>query len=160
MNVKKPLLVAGAASIVALGGMAGSSLVAAAAPGSNGSAPSLVDTIASKFHLNKNDVQAVVDQNRSEHQAEHQKKFEDRLDRAVSDGKLTSTQKNQILAREKELKSYMDSIKDKSPQERHQLMKAKLDELKTWAKANNIAPQYVRFGPGPGTHDGPGKPSQ
>ena len=148
MNMKKPLLVAGAASIVALGGMAGSGIVSAAASGdSSGSSPSLADEIAGKFHLNKSDVQAVVDQHRAEHQAERQKKFEDRLNQAVADGKLTSAQKDQILAKQTELKNYMDSIKDKSPQERHQLMKAKLDELKAWAKANNIPSQYAHFGP-------------
>ena len=54
------------------------------------------------------------------------------------------------MAKEQELKSYMDSIKDKSPQERHKLMKAKLDELKSWAKQNNIPMQYLRPGPGAG----------
>jgi hypothetical protein len=149
MNMKKPLLAAFAASIVTLGGVAGSGIVSAAASGgTSGSTSSLADEIASKFHLNKSDVQAVVDQHRAEHQAERQKKFEDRLDQAVTDGKLTGDQKDQILAKQTELKDYMDSIKDKSPQERHQLMKAKLGELKTWAKTNNIPPQYVRFAPG------------
>ena len=149
MNIKKPLLIAGAASIVTLGGMAGSGIVSAAASGgSPGSMPSLADELAGKFHLNKSDVQAVVDQHRAEHQAERQKRFEGRLDQAVADGKLTSDQKDQILAKQTELKSYMDSIKDKSPKERHQLMKAKLDELKAWAEANNIPLKYVHFAPG------------
>lgn len=156
MNVKKPLLVAGIASTVALGGVAGSGIVSAATPG-NGS-PSgqsnLVDAIASKFNLNKSDVQAVFDQNRQNREAERQQKFEARLDRAVKDGKITSAQKDQILAKQAELKSYMESIKDKSPKERHQLMKTKLDELKAWAKENNIPLQYL--GPG-GVHGSHGR---
>lgn len=159
MNMKKPLLVATAAAAVTLGGVTANGIVSAATPGPTGSTPSLVDAISSKFHLNKSDVQAVVDQNRADHRAEREKKFEDRLNQAVSDGKLTSSQKDQILAKEKELKSYMDSIKDKSPQERRQLMKTKLDELKTWATTNNIPMQYLRFGHGHGPGHGPGGPA-
>lgn len=156
-HIKKPLLAAAVASTITLGGLAGGSVVSAATnPSSMGSTPSLVDAIANKFHLNKNDVQAVVDQNRTEHQAERQQKYEARLDQAVKDGKLTSAQKDQILAKEKELKDYADSIKDKSPKERHQLMKAKFDELKTWAQQNNIPQQYLHPGlHGPGGHRGP-----
>lgn len=159
MNMKKPLMVAGAASIVTLGGITASGIVSAATPGSSGSTPSLVDAIASKFHLNKSDVQAVVDQNRAQHQAERQQKYEDRLTKAVSDGKLTSTQKTQLLAQENDLISYMQSIKDKSPQERHQLMKTKLDDLKTWAQQNNIPAQYLPLGLVHGGHGGGPKTS-
>ncbi len=156
MNIKKPALILGAASLISVGGLAGTGIVSAASGNGSGST-SLVDAIATKFHLNKSEVQSVVDQNRAEHEAEHQKKFESRLDQAVTDGKITSAQKTQILAKEKELKSYMESLKDKTPQERHKLMKAKLDALKTWAKQNGIPSQYVMFGPGgPGHHGGPG----
>lgn len=153
MNIKKPLMVAGVASVVSLGGLAGSGVVSAAANPSSSGSNSLADAIASKFHLNKSDVQSVIKQNHQQHEAEHQQKYEARLDQAVKDGKLSSAQKDQILAKEKELKSYKDSIKDKTPEERHKLMKAKLDELKTWAKQNNIDMQYLR--PGPGGPHGP-----
>jgi hypothetical protein len=151
MNVKKPLIIAGMASTVALSGVAGTGLVSAATSGdssSQSSVASLADAIATKFNLSKSDVQLVIDQNRSEHQAERQKKFEARLEQAVKDGKLTSAQKDEVLAKEQELKSYMDSIKDKTPQERRQLMKTKLDELKTWADQNNIAKEYLPLRPG------------
>lgn len=153
MNVKKPLMIAGIASTVALGGVAGGGIVSAATPsnGTSDSQSSLVNAIASKFHLNKNDVQAVVDQNRQTHEAERQQRFEARLDQAVKDDKITSSQKEEILAKQKEVQSYMESIKDKSPEERHQLMKTKFDELRAWAKANHIPPQYLGGG-----HGGPG----
>lgn len=159
MNIKKPILITGAASLVALGGVTATGIVsAAAAPSSTTGQSGLVDKIASKFHLNKSEVQAVFDQNRTEHQAKRQQKFEDRLNQAVKDGKLTSGQKDQILAKEKELKDYRDSLKGKSPQEVHKLMKAKLDELKAWAKQNDIPMQYLRPGPGGPHGSGSGSP--
>lgn len=144
-RIKKPMLITGAASVLALGGLAGSGIVSASASGSSqpGKPPSLADQIASRFHLNKNDVQTVISQNRAEHQAERQQKFENRLDRAVKDGKITSTQKTEILAKLAALKTYRESLKGKSPQEIHKLMKAQRDELRAWALQNGIPVQYV-----------------
>ena len=147
ISVKKPLIIAGVASAVSIGGLAGSGVVSAATNTSTtGGQQSLASAIATKFHLNKSDVQSVIKQNKQQHEAERQQKYEAKLDQAVKDGKLTSTQKTEILAKEKELKSYAESLKDKTPQERHQLMKTKLDELKTWAQQNNIPMQYLRHG--------------
>lgn len=116
----------------------------------------LADKIAQKFNLNKDDVQKVFDENRAQHEQERQQKIKDHLDQAVKDGKLTQDQENKIIAKLQELKTYFDSLKDKTPEERHEAMKAKHDELLQWAKDNKIPEQYVqRFeghmkgGPGP-----------
>lgn len=98
----------------------------------------LVDKIAKKFNLNKDDVQKVFDENRAEHDAERQQRLEKKLDKAVSDGKITSAQKDQIIAKLKEMKSFFDSLKDKSPAERRTALKDKRAELHKWAKDNNI----------------------
>lgn len=141
MKVKKALLVTGASTIVGLASFAG---VASAASNSStdssssGGTQSLVDKIATKFNLNKSDVQAVFDEDRSAHEAERQQKLEERLSQAVTDGKITSDQKDQILAKLKDMQTYMDSIKDKSADERRSLMKTKMDELRQWAEDNGL----------------------
>lgn len=161
MNIKKPLLVAGVASTIAVGAASGVGVVSAATNLSDSSDPtsSLVDKIATKFNLNKDDVKAVFAEDRSEREAAHQKHVEETLTQAVTDGKLTSSQKDQILAKWDEIKTYHDSIKDKPRSEQRTLMKTKMDELKTWAEQNNIPSEYLRVGGphggGPGGPDGP-----
>lgn len=70
--------------------------------------------------------------------AVHQKKIADRLQQAVEAGKLTAEQRDLILAKLKELQAFRESLKDKTPKERHQALKQKHQELKTWAKDNKI----------------------
>lgn len=143
---------AGAVGILALAGMG-----AVSAEGQNGS--SLVDKIAQHFNLNKEDVQKVFDEAKDERQAEHEQKLKDKLDQAVKDGKMTQAQADQIVAKLKELKDFRTSLKDKTPQERHEALKDKRDELRQWAKDNNIPLRYLMplGGPHPDRgHDGPG----
>jgi hypothetical protein len=140
MQSTRKLLVAGAiTTVVGVSAFAG---VASAQSGTSSSNDSLAAKIAQKFNLNKDDVQQVIDQNKSDRQEVRQQKLEDRLSQAVTDGKITSAQKDAIMAKIKDLQSYSDSIKDKTPNERRDLMKAKLDELKQWAKDNNLS-QYL-----------------
>lgn len=151
-NYKKPLLVAGVASTIALGTMSGAGVVSAATDtdASTDHMSGLVDKLSSKFKLDKSEVKAVFDQDRSERQAERQKQVEERLTQAVTDGKITAEQKAAILAKQAELKEYHGSIEDKTRSERRELMKAKMDELKTWADENNIPTEYLRPGLGHG----------
>lgn len=153
-SMKKALLVTGATTIVGLASFAGVANAATSGSSSDSSTggSSLVDKIAAKFNLNKSDVQAVFDEDRSAHEAERQQKLEERLTQAVTDGKITSEQKDEILAKMKDMQTYMDSIKDKSEDEKRSLMKTKMDELKQWAEDNNLT-DYMPMGHGPG---GPG----
>lgn len=103
---------------------------------------SLADTLASKFHLNKSDVQKVIDQDREEHQAERQQKVSDRLQKLVDEGTITSTQKTSIELKLKQIQTSheqdKESMKDLSPSERKAKMEAKRAELESWAKAQGI----------------------
>lgn len=126
--------------------MAGAGLVNAQSSTSGGT--SLVDKIAQKFNLNKSDVQKVFDEDRASHEAERQQKMEERLTQAVKDGKLTQAQADAIKAKLQEMKTFMDSLKDKTEQERRDAMKTKMDELKQWAADNNIPKGYLPMGHG------------
>lgn len=114
------------------------------------SGTSLAEKIATKFSLNKDDVQQVIDE---EHQARHadmQKRAEVRLQEAVDDGKLTSDQKDKILAKMKEMEASREvkreEMKNMSKDERHTAMKAEREALEQWAKDNNIPLEYLRLG--------------
>ena len=116
MNKKKVLAV-GLASL-GIAGVLGSG----AALAETGSGSTLAEKIASHFNLNKDEVQKVLDQDRADHQADREKQYEERLQKAVDDKKITSEPRDKILAKQKELELYFesqrDAMKDKTPQER------------------------------------------
>jgi len=102
----------------------------------------LVQRIATKFNLNKDDVKKVFEEDRQEHHVQMQQKFEERLTQLVKDGKLTEDQKTKVLAKFKEMEASheaeMDSVESSTPEERKTKMKAHKDELAQWAKDNGI----------------------
>jgi hypothetical protein len=135
----------------------------------------LVQKIADKFGLNKSDVQAVFDQDRTERQADMQKnreakqaemeaKFTAQLDQDLKDGKITQAQKDLIIAKRKELETArqteMQSLQGKTGDELKAAMDAKKTQMQTqrtelenWAKQNNIDMKYFMggfWGKGPG----------
>lgn len=156
MKHTKQMLTAGILSAAVLGG--GLFAVGASAQSSN-SDDSLASKIATKFNLKKEDVQAVVGQDRSEkraaHQAEHQKRLEERLTKAVTDGKITEDQKAKIIAYLNSQESVLQNLEDKTDEERKAAFEAHRQEVKKWAQDNGIDEQYVLFGGKMGPHMGP-----
>jgi hypothetical protein len=153
---------------VVLAGVASTGALHAMAQNNTTGSQTLAQKIALKFGLNQSDVQAVFDQNRADHQATMQQRFEDRLTQAVSDGKLTDDQKTEILDKMKELESQRQSdwsqLKDMTPGQRRTAMESKRTDLENWAKDNGIDPQYLMFhmrmdkGMGGGMGEGLAKP--
>lgn len=162
MQLKRTMVAAGAATVIGAASMAG---IANAAQTSTSS--SLVDKIAQRFNVDKNEVQKVFDEDRSSRQAAMEQRYEERLTQAVKDGKLTEDQKSKLLAKHKELKAAMESKRDSMKAEREsmeskteaerqaamQQRKAEMDQQKAdieaWEKANNIPSGYLMMG-GPG----------
>lgn len=130
MKVRKSVLVAGAVSAVGLAGLLGGGIVTAHSAASAGN-DSLIEKIASKFNLNKDEVQKVFDEEKSARDAERQAAFTERLQKLVDDGKITSDQKSKIEEKHKELKANME---------------AERNELEKWATDNNIDEKYLMFG--------------
>ena len=156
MKAKKALLITGVTGIVGLASLGG---VVSAANGSTGG-DTLADKIATKFNLNKDEVQKVFDEDRKAHEAEHQAKMEEHLTQAVTDGKITADQKDAIIAKHAEVKAYMESLKDqdKTDEERKTLMRQKLEEVHQWAQDNGLSDYFMMKGlggPGHGGHHGP-----
>lgn len=109
---------------------------------------SFVNAIAAKFNLKVADVQAVVDQTiSSERVAMEAKRLQNeatRLAKAVTDGKLTQAQADLIKAKHAEMKTFMDSLKNKTQSEKMTAMKTQMDSLKQWATTNNIPLNFIQ----------------
>lgn len=158
--VKKSLLLGGVISTVGLGSLASVGM-ASAANNSSGSS-NLVDKIATKFNVNKDEVQKVFDENRAAHEAEHQTKVNERLQKLVDDGTITAAQKTAIEAKIKELKADREANKDTMKDLTEEQRKAKMDEhkaaLEAWAKTQGLDLSKLKgvfMGSG---HRGPGGP--
>ncbi len=162
--MKKQLLAAGVATVIGVTGLgAGVAHAATSSEENDGPMSSLVSAIATKFNLDKTQVQEVFDAQREAMEKEREEKVQTELKQLVTDGKLTQAQADAITAKRTELETQReankDSMKDLSSDER----KAKMDEQKTaleaWAKEQGISTEYLRYvmGHGPGGHGGPGR---
>lgn len=157
MSIKRTLLTVGAAGTIGLLVAGGAVMAHNTTTGNN----TLVEKIATKFNVSKDEVQKVFDEDKEVRHAEMEKKYEERLAQAVKDGKLTTEQKDKILAKHKEMKVQMKAmhadVKDKT--EHKAAMKKHHEEMQAWLKANNIPEEYMRFvikadGPGKASHGG------
>lgn len=163
--MKKILAIAGIATTIGLAGLgAGVAHAAATSTNDNTNHPmsKLVDAIATKFNLDKSQVQQVFDDQKAAMDAERDDQVKDELAQLVKDGKLTQTQADAITAKRAELEknreANRDTMKDKTASERKTAMEAERTALEQWAKDNGIDTQYLKyvFGHGPGGPGGPG----
>lgn len=149
MKVNRTLLAA--LTVAAVGASAiGMSGIANAAQGATATNPmsGLVNAIATKFNLNPSDVQQVFDDQRAKMEVEHQQTMADRISAAVTAGTITQAQADAITAKQAEMKAFMDTLQDKTPEERQAAMKTQMDSLREWVTTNNIPRELLPFGPG------------
>lgn len=141
-KLQKGLVAAAAVAVVGSAGLVATQAVNAATTDNSKEQTSIVDKIASKFGLNKDDVQKVFDEDRTAHEAERQAKQSERLQKLVDAGTITADQKTKIEAKIAELQSKResehDSFKDLTDDERKAKMDAAKAELDQWAKDNGI----------------------
>ena len=156
MMISKKYLIPIAAVAVVTAGAYGVSQVSAASttPGQ-----SLSQRIASAFGLDQSKVQSVIDQYRTDRQAQAETNYEQMLSQAVTDGKLTSAQKDAVLAEHNKLKSELDAAQDKTGTDRRTALQQIRTEAETWAKQNNLSAHWLLgarpmrgMGPGMGMH--------
>ena len=160
--MKKHLVAAGIATAVGITGLTGIGIAnAATTTTSTNPMSSLVDAIATKFNLNKTEVQAVFDAQRTEMQAQREAEIKKEVAQLVADGKLTQDQADKINAKRAELQKEREALKDAATTKTREEMKSEMDakrtELEAWAKDNGIDTQYLRFVFG-GRGHGPGGP--
>lgn len=122
---------------------------------------SIIERIANKFNLNKDEVQKVFEENRAERERIMQTNLEKRLNDAVTSGVLTEAQKTLILAKRVEMKMQAAAMRGNAGSEKsgwqNLTMEARQAErekrqseratrqadLTTWAKDNGIDVQYL-----------------
>lgn len=75
---------------------------------------------------------------------------EERLDQAVKSGKITQAQEDLLIAKQTEVKTFMDSLKDKSQTDREAAIKTEMTSLTQWAQSNNIPTEFVPHLAAPG----------
>ena len=92
----------------------------------------IVQRIADKFGLNVADVEEVFTQERQEHHQLMRQNFEERLNQAVSDGKLTEDQKNALLEKIDEVKA-----------EREAYRLQNREEMQAWFSQQGIDPEVL-----------------
>ncbi len=118
---------------------------------------SLIQKLADTFHLDKTKVQAVFDQDQADRPKNRQTSYESRLTQAVTNGKLTSAQKDAILLEHNALVAKLDAARDQTAPARRAAMAAVWQEAKTWAANHDIEARWLmierphlRGGHGPG----------
>lgn len=134
----KTLILTGAVALAGAGAFGGAATVNAATSNST----SLAAAMATKFGLKQADVQAVIDAQHTDRQAQHHQALEARLDAAVTAGTITADQKTKVLAKIKEFtathQANRDAMQDKTMAERRAAMEADRASLQQWATDNKI----------------------
>ena len=114
--------------------------------------PPIVQKFSQRFNLKSDDVKKVFNEVRDERYQEMQARYEEKLDEAVKEGKITKEQKATILKKETQI------------QEKQKELMELQQELRDWAEENNVdlsifgrglgrgrgRPFGGGFGPGPG----------
>lgn len=100
----------------------------------------LISRIAQKFNLKEDDVKAVFEAVRDEHQEQMKKDREESLSKAVSDGVITEKQKQSILAK-------MD--------ENMGLRNVRREEMRSWFQSQGVDETTLRDYLGPKDGRGP-----
>lgn len=123
--------------------------LASAATTSSTNGQSIVEKIACKFNLNKDEVQKVFDENRAAHEAERTVEVKTQLDHLVKDGKITQDQEDKLIAKGKELQTLAqanrDSFKDKTKAERKTARSSERAAFTKWLSDNGISEEYGRL---------------
>jgi uncharacterized protein YpuA (DUF1002 family) len=140
MNIKKTAVVASIIGLVAIGGFALTKTFAANAK--NGT--SFVQSLAQKIGVDESKLNTAMSEVKDE---ERQTQLEESLSKAVSDGVITEDQKQSVIDKQKEIE---------------QKQKELLENMKNWAKDNNIdytqLQKYLGRGFGEGNRKGNGMP--
>lgn len=100
--------------------------------------PVIVQRLAEKFSLDKDEVKQVFDEVRDEHHADMYALWVERLDSLVADGKLSQTQKDALIAKYEEMHDKRMDLVTLDPEARRAEMQKLHDEFKSWAEDQEI----------------------
>lgn len=152
MKLSKSMLAAGVVTTIAVAGVAG---IGAASAHSNGN-DTMVDRIATKFGLNRDEVQTVFNDQREEMHEQREERNATRLQELVDDGTLSAEQKTALEAKHEEMETAREALRDQnlSREEMREQMETSREEFKTWAESQGIDIDDIRP-EGMGNRQGP-----
>jgi len=136
MKISKSMLAAGVVTTITAASIMG---IGAASAQSN-SGNNIVDKIATKFSLNRDEVQSVFDEQHDEKKAKHEQRQATRLQELVDNGTITANQKTALEAKRTEMESKRDALKDQNltREEIRTQMESTRIEFEAWAKDQGI----------------------
>lgn len=145
--MKRHLAAIGAITAISAAGFTGVQIASAATDTtSTNPMTSLVDAVSTKFNLNKTEVQAVFDEQRSVMEAEREAEVKEQIAQLVSDGKLTKDQADKLTAKRAELKAERETNRDEhqalTADERKAVVAEHKTELDAWFNETGIDTQY------------------
>ena len=135
MNSKKIIITA--LSLFTLGLVSFLGAQKAMADENNGHRP-ITQKIAEKFNLNPDEVNKVFEENHKKRQEKMRANFEERLNKAVEEKKITEEQKNAVLEKKKEMWSKQEQLKDLPVEQRREEMKKIREEFRNWMDQSGI----------------------
>lgn len=151
MNIKRSLIIGTAVAIASAGSLGAASMVSATeSPGATDTGnTSIIDKIASRFNLDKNEVQAVFDEEHQARETEREAHEKQMLDKAVSSGKLTQAQADHIAQVMSEIRAlHNEAEPGRLTSDALDQIKSKMDALHDWAEANNIDVPFMKINKG------------
>ncbi len=100
--------------------------------------PLLVERFAERFDLDPDEIMDFLDELKEERIADAEERFEERLDELVKDEKITGDQKEAILDKKEELKTFKEDLENMTVSEAREAIKDMHKELKDWAEENGL----------------------
>lgn len=146
MKINRHLLAAGLVSTIAASSIIGLQAVYAQSDTTNRH-DNLIDKIATKFNINREEVEAVFNEQHDEMEQERKTKREEYLQTKVDDGTITAEQKTALLEKLDALHENMEAAREQniSREETREKLDALREELKTWADEQGIDLKELRL---------------
>lgn len=121
--------------------------------------PPIIQKLVERFGLDPAEVQKVFTEEQEEMKIQgeqnFQQSFEERLQTAVDNGKITEAQKSAIIAKQTEIREKQEALKNLSADERKEAMNSLREEMENWAEENGIEDGFcMSFFRGPGGFNG------
>jgi hypothetical protein len=98
----------------------------------------LADALATDYNLDTDAVLSFLADFHATQEQEHEARWAEMLQKAVTDGKLTQEQADAIQAKHKEMLDFRASLEGLTPDERHEAVKTQAEDIKAWAEANDL----------------------
>ena len=96
------------------------------------------EQLIERFNLDPGEVGEVIDETREERHQEMEVRFEEKLNEAVEEGKITEEQKELILEKKTEMTEKREELRNLPQEEKREAMIELRQEMKNWAEENDI----------------------